>query len=140
MSCDASRRCGSDLALLWLWRRPAAACSSDLTPSPGTSICCGCGPKKTKKTKTKTKTKKRILIRRWGEGEAAVCQKESRVGREEGSAHKVAPEGTHRGSNSSALMSLAAPGELAKCGRDTNTCVLWGPRSWLCSAARPACR
>ena len=24
MSCDVGRRCGLDLALLWLWRRPAA--------------------------------------------------------------------------------------------------------------------
>ena len=35
--------------LLWLWCRPAA-CSSDLTPSLGTSVCCGGGPKKTNKT------------------------------------------------------------------------------------------
>ena len=25
MSCDVGHRCGSDLALLWLWLRPAAA-------------------------------------------------------------------------------------------------------------------
>ena len=25
MSCGIGRRCGSDLALLWLWYRPAAA-------------------------------------------------------------------------------------------------------------------
>ena len=25
MSCGVGRRCGSDPALLWLWRRPAAA-------------------------------------------------------------------------------------------------------------------
>ena len=36
-------RCGSDLALLWLWCRPA-----DLSSSLGTSICCRCGPKKKK--------------------------------------------------------------------------------------------
>ena len=24
MSCDVGRRCGSDLVLLWLWRRPSA--------------------------------------------------------------------------------------------------------------------
>ena len=24
MSCGVGRRCGSDLALLWLWRRPVA--------------------------------------------------------------------------------------------------------------------
>ena len=27
----------------------ASSCSSDLTPSLGTYICCGCGPKKKKK-------------------------------------------------------------------------------------------
>ena len=34
-----------DPGLPWLWRRPR------LTPSLGTSICCGCGPKKEKKKK-----------------------------------------------------------------------------------------
>ena len=39
---------------LWLGSRiavtvaQAGSCSSDSTPSLGTSICCGCGPKKTK--------------------------------------------------------------------------------------------
>ena len=46
MSCDVGRRPGSDLALPWLWHRPAAD-SSDSTPSLGTSICRGWGPKKT---------------------------------------------------------------------------------------------
>ena len=45
MSCGVGRRCGSDPALLWLWRR----LSSDWTPSLETSICCGCGPKKKNK-------------------------------------------------------------------------------------------
>ena len=27
MSCGVVRRCGLDLALLWLWRRPAATAS-----------------------------------------------------------------------------------------------------------------
>ena len=42
----------------------AGGCSSDLTPSMGSSICCGCGllrakkQNKTKQNKTKTKTKK----------------------------------------------------------------------------------
>ena len=44
--CSVGCRCGSDLALLWLWCR-RGSCSSDLTPSLGTSICCKCGPKKT---------------------------------------------------------------------------------------------
>ena len=43
MSCGVDGRCGSDPALLWLWRRPAAN-SSDSTPSLGTSICCRCSP------------------------------------------------------------------------------------------------
>ena len=47
-SCGVVRRRGSDLALLWLWYRPAA----HSTPNPGTSICHGCSPKKTKKTQT----------------------------------------------------------------------------------------
>jgi len=34
-----------DLALLWLWCRPAAVA---WTPGLGTSICHGCGPKKAK--------------------------------------------------------------------------------------------
>ena len=47
MSCGVGRTQGSDLALLWLWRRPTNY-SSDLMPSLGTSICCECSPKKTK--------------------------------------------------------------------------------------------
>ena len=37
MSYGAGRRRGSDLVLLWLWRRPAAV-APNLTPSLGTSI------------------------------------------------------------------------------------------------------
>ena len=43
----------------WLGSRVAVAlakassCSSDLTPSLGTSICCGCGPRKDRKRKEK---------------------------------------------------------------------------------------
>ena len=54
MSCDVGCRLGSDLALLWLWYRPAAAI--DLTPSLVTSICCGYGSKKKKKKKKKKKS------------------------------------------------------------------------------------
>ena len=43
MSRGVGRRCGLDLALLWL------GCSSNWTPSLGTSICHGCGLKKRKK-------------------------------------------------------------------------------------------
>ena len=42
MSCGTSRRRSSDPALLWLWYRPAAG-APNLTPSLGTSNCCGCG-------------------------------------------------------------------------------------------------
>ena len=50
MSYGVVRRCGSDLALLWLWCRLAAVAAP--SPSLGTSICHECGLKKTKKTKT----------------------------------------------------------------------------------------
>ena len=50
MSCGVGHRHGLDPVLLWLWRRPSS-CSSDLTPSLGTSLCCRCGPKKQNKTK-----------------------------------------------------------------------------------------
>ena len=56
-----------DPVLPWLWYRPqmrlrshiavavvlAGGCSSDLTPSLGTSTCLRCGPKKTKRQKKK---------------------------------------------------------------------------------------
>ena len=45
-------QCVTDLALLWLWCKPAPA-ALIRPPSLGTSTCCGCGPKKTKKTKKK---------------------------------------------------------------------------------------
>ena len=41
VSCGIGCRCGSDLALLCLW------CSSDSTPSLGTSICCKYSKEKT---------------------------------------------------------------------------------------------
>ena len=47
MSCGVGCRCGSDSMLLWL--ALARSCSSDLTPSLGTSICCTCGPPPPKK-------------------------------------------------------------------------------------------
>ena len=51
MSYGLGPRHGSDPALLWLLCR-LASCSSDLTPSLGTSICHRCGPKnKTKQNK-----------------------------------------------------------------------------------------
>ena len=46
--CIEVRRCGLDLALLWLWRRPAAVAL--IRPLAwGTSICCKRGPKKQNK-------------------------------------------------------------------------------------------
>ena len=56
MSCSVGHRHGSDLSLLWLQHRPAAAGLSR-PPSLGTSICHRCGPKKIKKKKSKTKKK-----------------------------------------------------------------------------------
>ena len=74
-SCCAGCRCGSDLALLWLWYRSqmwfksgvavaveqASSCSSNLTPSLGISICHRCSPKKRKKERKKKKKQSLIL-------------------------------------------------------------------------------
>ena len=46
MSCGVGHRYSSDLALLWLWCRPAAVAPIG-PPSLGTSICHRYGPKKT---------------------------------------------------------------------------------------------
>ena len=51
-SCRVGHTRGSDLALLWLWRI-GGSCSSNSTPSLGTSICCRCSPKKKEKQKQK---------------------------------------------------------------------------------------
>ena len=53
MSCGIGRRHSLNLELLWLW---ASSCSSTLTPSLGTSICCGCSPKKQKTIQKKPQT------------------------------------------------------------------------------------
>ena len=45
MSCGVVRRCSSDLALLWLWRRLAATAP---TGPLGASVCPVCGPEETK--------------------------------------------------------------------------------------------
>jgi len=50
--CRWQMRLGSCIAVAVVW---AGSCSSDSTPSLGTSICFGCGPKK----RTKKKEKKR---------------------------------------------------------------------------------
>ena len=56
MSCGEGRRYGSDLALRWLWCRPAATAPTR-PPCLGTSICCGCSPRKDQK-KNKNKNQK----------------------------------------------------------------------------------
>ena len=48
MSYSVGHRHSSDLALLWLWHRPAATAPTQPV-ALGTFICCGCGPKKKKK-------------------------------------------------------------------------------------------
>ena len=47
VSCGVCPRHGSDLALLWLWRRLVA--TAPIRPL-GTSTCQGCGPRKDRKT------------------------------------------------------------------------------------------
>ena len=42
-----------DLALLWLWHRPAA--TADSSPSLGISMCCMCNPKKQKENSLQKK-------------------------------------------------------------------------------------
>ena len=60
MSCGAGHRRGLDLALLWLWGRPAA--TAPIGPaSLGNSMCFGCSPKKTKDKKN-PKTENALLI------------------------------------------------------------------------------
>ena len=49
---SSQTRLGSCVAMAVM---QAGSCSSDLTPSRGTSICCGCRPKKTKKKKKKSR-------------------------------------------------------------------------------------
>ena len=57
MSCGVGRRRGSDLSLLWLWRRPAY--SSDLTLAWEPPCAAGAAPEKAKRPKKKRKRKKR---------------------------------------------------------------------------------
>ena len=57
MSCDVGCRCSSDLALLWLWCRPAAiALIGPLDwELPYAAGACGCSLKRTKRQKIKDK-------------------------------------------------------------------------------------
>ena len=45
LGCRSQTRLRSGIAVSVV---SAGSCSSDLTPSLGTSMCCGCSPKKTK--------------------------------------------------------------------------------------------
>ena len=54
MSCGIGHRHGSDLALLWLWHRPAAAAPNS-TPSLGTSYATGAALKRKEKIRTLSK-------------------------------------------------------------------------------------
>ena len=58
MSCGVGRRRGSDLALLWLWHRPAATAPiRPLAWEPSPAM--GMALENTKNTKKKKKKKKR---------------------------------------------------------------------------------
>ena len=48
MNCSIGCKCGSDLTLLWLWRRPAAVALIRLLAWEP-PMCHQCGPKKTKR-------------------------------------------------------------------------------------------
>ena len=52
LGCRSRTQPGSGVAVAVV---QAGSCSSDSTPSLGTSICLGCGPKKQKQTHTQTK-------------------------------------------------------------------------------------
>jgi len=56
MSCGVVCRRGSDLVLLWLWRRPVAT-APDLTPSLEPPYAMNAALKKKKKKKTKKNCK-----------------------------------------------------------------------------------
>ena len=60
MSCGVSHRCGWDLALLWLWRRPAAtALILPLVWEPPYAMSVALKGQKTEKKKKKEKEKKK---------------------------------------------------------------------------------
>ena len=70
MSCGVDCRHGSDLAWLCLWCR-ARSCSSDWTPSLGTSICWEYGPKKNKNKQKK----ERVWFKVWSLGQQQPLDK-----------------------------------------------------------------
>ena len=100
MSCGVGLRHSLDLELLWLWCIPAAAapiqsgivvavayagsCSSDSTPSLGTSICWGCSPKKKQEIiKVGTNWSRVVNKKNSWERDMRTKQKEHQVGSQE---------------------------------------------------------
>ena len=75
-------RCGSDLALLWLWHRPTAVVA--IGPLACELICCGWGPKK-QKNRPQKQTNKQTQIMSiclqflWTFHEYAISLKECRI-------------------------------------------------------------
>ena len=68
MGCGVGHRCGLDLALLWLWCRPAA--TAPIRPLAWeTPYATGCGPKKRKR---KREEKENILRQENGIFQAAI--------------------------------------------------------------------
>ena len=51
-----------------------SGCSSDSTPSLGTSTCCGCGPKKTKKKKKKNGSQGVPVMVQWLTNPTRNCE------------------------------------------------------------------
>ena len=61
MSCGVGQRCGSDPALLWLWRGPVATAPiRPLAWDP--PYATGESPKKTKKQNIKIKSRRRYML------------------------------------------------------------------------------
>ena len=58
----------------WLWLDIGRSCSSDSTPSLGTSICCGCGPRK-KEQEDKVSTPQTWVLFRSSISSAAFTQR-----------------------------------------------------------------
>ena len=68
MSCDVGHRCGSDPALLWLWRRPTATAPiQPLAWEPPYAV--GVAQENGKKTKKKKKMGMLKAVTSWGSAE-----------------------------------------------------------------------
>ena len=61
MSCGVGRRRGSDLALLWLWRRPAATAPKPLAWEPPYAVCAALEKDQKKRKKKKKRDKSTSL-------------------------------------------------------------------------------